>query len=427
MGEVTLVENPFRSVTENQPRNAVAEAATHREIAEVQAAMVIAQRFPRDPIKACDRIVEECARPALAKLNKEGVPAALYAYPRGNTVVEGPSIRLAEVLARNWGNISCGIRELSREGHSSTVEAFCWDLETNTRSVMVFSVPHVRQTRNSRTMLEDPRDIYEMISNMGARRLRACILRIIPQDVTDTAIAQVNKTLATNLEITPERIKTMLETFASLKVTREMIEKRIGVRVNDVTAAQFLQLGKIASSIRDGFSGAADWFEVSPAKTEASGTEALREELEQTSQNIRQHAADRQNAARQNAAAEPVPEEPATEEPATTEPDDIDDVEVPGIRFDYAISIWDKALVGEGAVAEARRLQILQVVFGENYETVEQLMTRHSEGDLAFGENAVDYLASQVRAGIPASMNSDARILGWLRTRFNVFKKDSGA
>ena len=45
----------------------LAEASVQREIAEVQTAMVIAKRFPRNQAKAIERILIACQRPALAE------------------------------------------------------------------------------------------------------------------------------------------------------------------------------------------------------------------------------------------------------------------------------------------------------------------------------------------------------------------------
>jgi alkylhydroperoxidase/carboxymuconolactone decarboxylase family protein YurZ len=49
-------------------RHALEAGATQREIAEVQAAMIIAKRFPRDPVAAMDRIMNACTRPTLAEV-----------------------------------------------------------------------------------------------------------------------------------------------------------------------------------------------------------------------------------------------------------------------------------------------------------------------------------------------------------------------
>lgn len=87
--------------------SAMATVEEARAVQEVRAALVIAKRFPRDEVEARGRILEACKRPGLAE-------RAMYSYPRGGTRVTGPSIRLAETLARFWGNLSYGIREIER-------------------------------------------------------------------------------------------------------------------------------------------------------------------------------------------------------------------------------------------------------------------------------------------------------------------------
>ena len=164
-------------------RNTTTEMVVSRQAQEVQAAMVIAKKFPRDEVDSYNRIMRSCQRASLAE-------QSMYEYPRGGTKVTGPSIRLAEAMAQNWGNLDFGIIELEQKNGESQVMAYAWDLETNTRQTKIFSVPHVRGTKKGNVPLTDPRDIYEMVANQGARRLRACILGIIPGDVIDAAIGQ---------------------------------------------------------------------------------------------------------------------------------------------------------------------------------------------------------------------------------------------
>jgi hypothetical protein len=250
--ELNRISNPFASSA--SAGNAMTEVTQSREIAEIQAAMVIAKKFPRDPIAAMDRILNACTRPSLAE-------SALYSYNRGGTEVTGPSIRLAEAIAQNWGNIQFGIRELEQTQSDSTVEAFAFDLETNTRQVKVFQVPHIRFTKAGKKKLDDPRDIYELVANQGARRLRACILGVIPGDVVEAARDQCEVTLQAHSEATPETIKKMVEAFATYKVTPEQIQKRLGRRLDSINAANIVQLKKIYQSLKDGMSKPEDWFE----------------------------------------------------------------------------------------------------------------------------------------------------------------------
>lgn len=247
--------NPFavqkKEMTSASPTAASDEA---RAIQEVQASMVIAKKFKRDQIGAMDRILTACTRPTLAE-------GALYEYSRGGTKITGPSIRLAEAIAQAWGNIIFGMRELSNENGTSVIETFAHDLETNTCQVKAFSVPHRRYTKNGAYDLTDPRDIYEMVANQGARRLRSCILGIIPGDVIEGAVKQCEETLKASVDMTPDAIKKMSNVFADIGVNKKMIEARIQCRIEAIRPAQMLTMRKIYNSIIDGMSSPEDWFD----------------------------------------------------------------------------------------------------------------------------------------------------------------------
>lgn len=233
-----------------------ANSDAERSIQEVQAAMVIAKRFPRDTRDAMDRILNACTRETLAN-------TALYSYPRGGTQVTGPSIRLAETIAQEWHNIQFGIRELSAAGGVSEVEAFAWDMQTNTRQVKAFQVRHERKARGAIVRLEDPRDIYELVANHGARRVRACILGIIPGDVVEAAVNQCGVTQQNNVDVSPESIKKMVAAFEDgYRVTKEHIEKKVGRRADAINAPQMLQLRQIFQSLKDGMAKPWEFFEM---------------------------------------------------------------------------------------------------------------------------------------------------------------------
>ena len=278
-----MVASPFAGAEVTKPQgggggNALVSVEGQRAIAETQAAMAIAKSFPRHQITAMERIMQTCTRITLAK-------GALYSYARGGSAITGPSIRLAEAIAQNWGNIDFGIKELDQSNGSSTVMAYAHDLETNTRQVKIFQVGHTRFTRKSgNKKLEDPRDIYEAVANQGARRLRACILGIIPGDVVEAAVEQCEATLKTNVDITPERIKSLLDMFSGMNVSKAMIETKLQRRVDAITPALMVQLGTIYNSLKDGMSVPADFFDVDPAAAppapeKKSATESLKDQL----------------------------------------------------------------------------------------------------------------------------------------------------
>ncbi|HSW49025.1 MAG TPA: hypothetical protein VLH09_02570, partial [Bryobacteraceae bacterium] len=158
--------------------------------------------------------------------------------------------------------------ELEQSEGESSVMTYAWDLETNTRQTKVFTVRHVRHTRKGQYGLDDPREIYELTANQGARRLRACILGVIPGDVVEAAINECEKTMqGGNREPLADRIRAMLVAFADMGVTQGMIEARLGHRAEAIIETELVNLKKIYRSLKDNMASREDFFEVNGGKS----------------------------------------------------------------------------------------------------------------------------------------------------------------
>jgi hypothetical protein len=272
-----LVESPFAS-----QRVAVAETAASRqnqsrELAETQTKYLMAERFPRDVVGAMDRILNAFTRPKLAE-------KAQYQFARGGSDILGPSIRAAEAIAQQWGNMEQGFRELSRGLDQtgvpfSEVEAFCWDLQSRTSKRLQFIVRHWRDTKKGGYKLTDERDIYELIANQAQRRVRACILAMIPGDVVDAAMDQAAVTLKTSADCSAEAMAKMVVAFEPFGVSKEHIEKRIQRRLDTIQPAQVVALKRIYASLRDDMSKPDDWFEIEQAPAQSAAADAVRDAI----------------------------------------------------------------------------------------------------------------------------------------------------
>lgn len=243
--------------------NSLIQIEENRAMHEVQAAYVIAKKFPRDTEQAYLNIINACKRPHLAE-------QAIYAYPRGNTLVKGPSIRLAEVLAQNWGNLDCGVREISQSNGVSVAEAYAIDLQTNTRITKAFHVKHVRDTKKGRQTITDARDIYELVANNGARRLRACILSIIPGDIIEAAVERCGKTLESSDVPLAEQIKKMVVAFDEIGIKPDHLEKKLGHKLDAIIPQEIITLKGIYKSIKDGMGTREQFFDIAGAKNESA-------------------------------------------------------------------------------------------------------------------------------------------------------------
>jgi len=263
------VPAPINLPTDTINQGTVAIEAS-RAVAEAQGKLLIAKKFPRDEIAAYSKAIEACRRKTMAK-------KAFYAYPRGGQTVEGPTIRFAEELARCWGNIDYGIKELSQDGGKSELQAYAWDLETNAQSVQNFTNPHQREVKGKMQSLTSQRDIYEANANMATRRMRARILAILPAWFVEDCIAECKRTLAgDNEEPLIDRVKKMVIQFQKFGVSQEMIERRLKRKVETMTADDFTEYIGIFNAIKEGESKVAEWFAAEPEAKDL--TEALKGE-----------------------------------------------------------------------------------------------------------------------------------------------------
>lgn len=250
-----------------------------RELSEIKGKMYLARQFPRDENVALARVLNECQRKELAE-------NACYEFPRGDSVVKGPSIRLVEVLARHWGNIDYGVTEVESSDTETTVKSFAWDLETNVSDQKVFTVKHVRTTKKCVFKLSDERDIYEMVANKAARRKRACMLAVLPGWYVDEAVAACEKALADAMgkegKIEDLRPK-MVAAFAEFGVTPEQISAKLSKEVDKLSMQDIIKLRNLYSAIKDGFVKPADAFGLEggdrpadlPSEEEDAGLDAL--------------------------------------------------------------------------------------------------------------------------------------------------------
>ena len=197
-----------------------------RAVAEVAAAVQVAQMYPRDERNAWLAMKAACGRTGLAE-------RAFYDVPnRGGSQ---PSVHLARELARIWGNLDSGVRETHRDDDigRSEVLAFAWDQQTNSRTSRSFLVPHVRMKKvrgvQTRDPLIDVDEIYLNNQNKGARALRQCIFAIMPADFVAEAQEICRQTLIDgDGKPLQQRISEMVAAFGVLGVDVPRMEQRIG-------------------------------------------------------------------------------------------------------------------------------------------------------------------------------------------------------
>jgi hypothetical protein len=215
-----------------------------RAIAEVRAAVMIAMERPRDRQAAIAEMREVCGIQALAE-------RAFFRVPRGGQQVNGESIHLARELARCWGNIDYGVKELGRDDARGQSEllAFAWDMQTNARSEITFIVPHKRGSK----AITGTQEVYENNASFAGRRLREAIFSVLPVWFKEEAATICHQTLQKGGgKPIDQRRADCLVAFENIGVSRAQLERKQGRKVEDLTATDLAQLGVILKSIARG-------------------------------------------------------------------------------------------------------------------------------------------------------------------------------
>lgn len=260
----------------------VGEYQESKQLSEIKGKMFLARQFPRDPEQSLQNVLMECKRPRLAEV-------AQYEYPKGDSVVTGPSIRLVEVLARHWGNIDSGVAEIDTHSDHTVVKAYAWDLENNVSDEKTFTVQHVRTTKRGSYKLTDERDIYEMVANKAARRKRSCLLAVMPGWYVEAALDACNETLRnsiTNGKTIEEVREAVVTAFAEFGVSPDNIAAKLSRPIDKLDPNDIVKLRHLYAAIKDGFVKAQDAFDLSaptpedlPSVEEENALEALNREL----------------------------------------------------------------------------------------------------------------------------------------------------
>ena len=268
-----------------------AAAETAKQL--VQARFLVARHSPRNEEDARDRILRACRRPTFAAV-------ALYAKPIGGTTVKGPSVRLADELAKAYGNIDVRCDVIHEDDETRHVQVTACDLESNlTRSQTVV----VRKTVERKS----PRDGQEVLSSrtnsagkvtylirandddllvkeaaLVAKARRGLQLQLIPADLVDEAQEVARQTIASGAKSDPDaECKRILDAFAELGVRPSSLERIIGHPVAQASPADILTLREVYTSIRDGEARIEDYIEQAdqPAQPTADPNAKARDAL----------------------------------------------------------------------------------------------------------------------------------------------------
>jgi hypothetical protein len=260
--------------------------ASAKERAEIESAIIIAKRFPRNESEAFQELMKACSRPSFAE-------DATYSFPRGDKEVSGPSVNLAREAGRIFGNIRFGLYIVRDDDESVLIRGWAWDIQRNTRVEHEDNFKKLIQRKvkggkpgETVWLIPDERDLRELINRRGAILVRNALLQIMPKDLIEDALYQCSKTLEGAAGQDPEgERKRLLVDFMALHVTVEMLEKKLGHPFAQSSAKELAELRGMCKSIQDGHTS---WSEYAKEPEEKPASNPDKDKLKEAQEKLKQ-------------------------------------------------------------------------------------------------------------------------------------------
>lgn len=240
--------------------------------AEVDIQIATAKQYPRDLAKVLNKIR------TYATMDTETAEDCFYALRRGygndSNVIEGVSVRLAEIIAGAWGNLRVQSRIIGNDGRTVTCQGICHDLETN----LAVSVEVKRKItdRYGKTYSED----MQVVTGNAASAIafRNAVLKVVPKAVTKKVINDIKEVAMGKSVDLETRRQRMIAYFGKLGVSRQELLTYCGVKsVENLDNEKVYELRGLANAIKEGTTTVQETFKAHAADSETVAAKAKAE------------------------------------------------------------------------------------------------------------------------------------------------------
>ena len=224
-------------------------AALNRSEIDVQVAT--AHQYPRNLSQVLNNIE------TLATLDEDTAASCFYMLRRQGKLIEGPSVRMAEIIASSWGNIRVQARIISNDGKMITAQGVCHDLESN--YAVSAEVKRRITGKDGRTFSDD---MQVVTGNAAcAIAMRNALFKVVPMALVKKVITKAKKVSlgeATSLE---ESRKKMLDYFQKIGVDQQHIFDYLSVsKIEEIDTDMVVELRGLATAIKEGTTTAQETF-----------------------------------------------------------------------------------------------------------------------------------------------------------------------
>lgn len=211
--------------------------------AELDQQITTARAFPRS-LKA---FLTECME--MATLNEKVASECFYALPRSGKTIEGPSARLAEIVASAWGNCRAGARIVEEGPEFITAQGVFQDLQRN--------VSITYEVRRRITDSKNRRYGADMIGVTGnaacSIALRNAVFKGVPKAFWSDIYEAARRAAVGDIKTLANKRADALAYLQKMGATPDMVLATLGVNgAEDIGLDELATLKGLITAIKDG-------------------------------------------------------------------------------------------------------------------------------------------------------------------------------
>lgn len=211
--------------------------------AELDQQITTARAYPR----SLKRFLTDCMQ--MCTLNEQVAEACFYALPRAGKTIEGPSVRMAEIVLSGWGNSRAGARVVDEGAEFITAQGVFHDLQANVQITM--------EVRRRITDSRGKRYGADMIAQTGnaacSIALRNAIFRGIPRAFWNEPYEAARKCAVGNIKTLASKRADAMQFLQKMGASEAQVLAVLGVPgVEDVGLDHLATLKGLVTAIKDG-------------------------------------------------------------------------------------------------------------------------------------------------------------------------------
>lgn len=217
------------------------------ERANVDSQVATAKQYPRDEIRAEEKAI------SLSTRSREIADSCGYALPRGGKIISGPSVHLAKIIARCWGNLRTEAKVVDITDKHVVSRGTAWDLETNLASA--FEVRRSIIDSKGRRYSDDMITVTGNAANSIA--FRNAVFAVIPASVTERVYKASQQYLIGDLKgedaLAKARVNAVEFFQSEYGITSEEVLLLCRVNtVNQIKEKEIIFLRGVMQALKDG-------------------------------------------------------------------------------------------------------------------------------------------------------------------------------